>query len=484
MKKSICIVKVLILIFLFSIRVYSDPEPPSSMVTAPSKESISPLAQLNSSIESLVKRVSPSVVQVVVSGFHSLGDSSRGQSDVVIGKQKGIGSGAIISPDGYILTNAHVVSGSNKVQVILPNPATGASMELARLASSGRTLDAKVAGISPELDLAVLKVDAKGLPALTIGDYSKVQQGEMVFAFGSPSGLRNTVTMGVVSAVARQLDPDSPLVYIQTDTPINPGNSGGPLVDVDGNLVGINTFILTQSGGNEGLGFAIPSAILQFAYPQLRQFGHLRRGVMGVFVQAVSPTLAAGLNLVRDWGVMISDVIPGSPAETAGLKMQDVILTMNGKHIDSLPIFGINLFLVKPGDRVKLEVLRGSEKLSFEVPVIEQKQEVEQLQEMADPEENLVKLLGVIGLDVDAKVMDLVPALRLSSGVIVVGRIFGADETDNNLTSGDVIHAVNGLAISNLQGLKDALENIKAPKPVVLQIEREGRFSYLSIQLE
>ena len=287
--------KVVSLFLLLPSCTYSVLDPPASSSTTVNNESMTSLVQLNNSVESLVKRVSPSVVQVVVSGFRPLEESSHGQAGLVMGKQKALGSGAIISSDGFILTNAHVVIGSRKVQVILSNSAMTANTELEQLASTGRTLDAKVVGISPELDLALLKVNAQGLWALTIGDYGKVQQGELVFAFGSPSGLRNTVTMGVVSAVARQLDPDSPLVFIQTDAPINPGNSGGPLVNVHGELIGINTFILTQSGGNEGLGFAIPSAILQFAYPQLRQYGHLHRGVMGIKVQAVNPAMAVGL---------------------------------------------------------------------------------------------------------------------------------------------------------------------------------------------
>ncbi len=457
---------------------------PSSSSTAADKQSMTSLVQLNNSIESLVKRVSPSVVQIAVSGFRPLEESSRGQTGVVMGKQRGLGSGAIISSDGFILTNAHVVIGSRKVQVILSNSAITTNTELQQLASSGRTLDAKVAGISPELDLALLKVNAQGLSALTIGDYGKVQQGELVFAFGSPSGLRNTVTMGVVSAVARQLDPDSPLVFIQTDAPINPGNSGGPLVNVNGELIGINTFILTQSGGNEGLGFAIPSAILQFAYPQLRQYGHLHRGIMGIKVQAITPAMSAGLSLSRDWGVIIADVLPNSPGEQVGLKIQDIILSMNGKHIDSLPIFGINLFMINPGEKINLEVLRGTGKLSFEVPVIEQKREVDRLQDMADPEDNLIKKLGVIVLEVDAKVLELVSDLRLASGVMVVGRMVSSDEWENDLMAGDVIHAVNGLAISSLKDLDDALDAIKPPKPAVLQIEREGKFSYLTIQME
>jgi serine protease Do len=178
------------------------------------------------------------------------GESS--EAALVIGRLRSIGSGVIVDPNGYILTNAHVLKGAQRVQVVLPIPVVGVSPDLSTLNARGRTLDARILGQSRETDLAVLKIEAKGLPALPIGKYGNLRQGEMVFAFGSPGGLQNSVTMGVVSAVARQPDPDSPMVYIQTDAPINPGNSGGPLVDVDGELVGVNTFILTQSGGNEG----------------------------------------------------------------------------------------------------------------------------------------------------------------------------------------------------------------------------------------
>ena len=182
--------------------------------------------------------------------------------------------------------------------------------------------------------------------------------------------------------------------------------------------------------------------------------------------------------------MIIADVFPDSPGEKAGLKIQDIILSMNGKHIDSLPIFGINLFMINPGEKIKLEELRGTEKLSFEVQVIEQKREVDRLQDMAIPEDNLIKKLGVIGLEVDAKVLELVSDLRLDSGVIVVGRLVSPDELENSLMAGDVIHAVNGLAISGLKDLTEALDAIQPPKPAVIQIEREGNFSYLTIQVE
>ena len=286
--------------------------------SAQANQSPDALHQLSSSVEELVKRVSPSVVQVLATGFGPMQEGDSSEAALVIGRLSSIGSGVIVDPDGYILTNAHVLRGAQRVQVILPSPLAGASPDLSTLSARGRIMEARIVGLSREIDLAVLKIKAKGFPALPIAKYSNLRQGEMVFAFGSPGGLQNSVTMGVVSAVARQPDPDSPMVYIQTDTPINPGNSGGPLVDVDGELVGINTFILTQSGGNEGLGFALPSGVVAVAYPQLRKFGHFHRGEIGINVQTITPNLAAALGLGKEQGVIVSDVMPGSSAESAG----------------------------------------------------------------------------------------------------------------------------------------------------------------------
>ena len=267
------------------------------------------LQQLNVSVESLVSRVSLSVVQVLVSTYEPV--DRRTDTDLVIGRQRSLGSGVVIDADGYILTNAHVVSNARRVQVVLAGTRAGdiASQSGAR---RGRRVDAQIVGLARDIDLALLKVEGP-LPALPIADSETVHQGALVFAFGSPQGLRDSVTMGVVSAVARQPDPDNPLVYVQTDAPINPGNSGGPLVNVNGELVGINTFILSESGGSQGLGFAIPSALVQIAYPKLRAYGHLHRGEVGLQFQSVTPALAAGLGLTQDFGPLVSDVIPGAP---------------------------------------------------------------------------------------------------------------------------------------------------------------------------
>src|SRR5712664_3698664 len=199
------------------------------------------LRKLNQSVNTLIKKVSPSVVQILVTGYGPLEEGEKGSASSVIGRQRAIGSGFVVDSSGYIMTNAHVVNGAQRVQVVLP-PAIEELPLRAALSTRTTVVPARIVGVARDLDLALIKVDAEKLPALALADYRKLGQGELVFAFGSPEGLRNSVTMGVVSAVARQIDADSPLVYIQTDTAINPGNSGGPLVNVNGEVVGVNTF--------------------------------------------------------------------------------------------------------------------------------------------------------------------------------------------------------------------------------------------------
>jgi serine protease Do len=289
--------------------------------------------------------------------------------------------------------------------------------------------------------------------------------------------------MGVVSAAARQTDPESPMVFVQSDAPINPGSSGGPLVNVDGELVGINTFILTEGGGNEGLGFAIPSAIVSFAYPQLRKYGHVHRGEIGIAVQALTPELAAALKTPIDWGVIISDVAPGSPADSAGLKIQDVITTIDGRPADNLPALGTRLFMRGGGEHIKLGVLRGSEKMTFDVLVIERPHAADRIAALADPVKSLVSKLGVVAVEIDSNMATNLSGLRIPSGVIVAAK--AADSNiDVSLANGDVIHAINGAPVETLEGLRSALDHLGANSPVVLQIEREGRLMFIAFKLD
>jgi serine protease Do len=437
------------------------------------------LHQLNDATESLVERVSPSVVQVLVTGYVSTEENDRGQANVIIGKQRAIGSGVIVDAEGYIVTNAHVVNGAEQIEVIVPSPATPGVPPEAE--ARGQSYRARIVGVTREIDLAVLKIDAHRLPAIPISPAVHPRQGELVFAFGSPEGLRNTVTLGVISSVSRQPNPDSPLVYIQTDAPINPGNSGGPLVDADGGLVGINTFILTTSGGNQGLGFAIPAGVVAFAYPQLIKYGHIHQPEIGALVQTITPELAAGLQLQRDYGVIVSDVLPGSSADTAGLRIQDVIVSVDSRSAGSLALFTHSLYMHGAGEHAKIEVLRGSNRLQLDVQVVERPHKMDSLP--ADPANNLVRRLGILGIELNLDLARSLPDLRIPTGVIVAAKTLETETRGFHLQTGDVIHALNGTPIATLAGLREALTKLKPGDAVALLVERDAQLVYISFLL-
>ncbi len=440
------------------------------------------LRKLNRSVDALIKKVSPSVVQILVTGYGPLEEGAHGSTASVIGRQKAIGSGFVIDPSGYIVTNAHVVNGAQRVQVVLPNTGEEGSLEAA-LSTRTTIVPARIVGVSREVDLAVLKVDAGKLPALAMAGYRKLGQGEIVFAFGSPEGLRNTVTMGVVSAVARQIDLDSPLIYIQTDAAINPGNSGGPLVNVNGEVVGVNTFILSQSGGNEGLGFAIPSSVVNVAFRQLRKYGHLHKAEIGIGIQTITPTLAAALSLPRNYGVVISDVQPGSPAEAAGVQIGDVLAGVDGKAVDNLPVLAFHFFSVETGDKVHLDLLRGKARFAFDVKVMEPPHDMDQIAALADPEKNLVPTLGILGLEIDKKIAAMATDLRDPFGILVAARAAGAG-VEVPLNAGDVIRTLNGQPMTTLDRLRGTLKALPAGAPVALQIQRDQKLLFLAFTLD
>jgi serine protease Do len=443
------------------------------------------LEDFSESLDELTARVSPAIVQVLVTGYGPLEDKNKGEASQ-IGRQRSLGSGVILDSDGYIITNAHVVKGAQRVRVLLtPRSASDAQLR-ASLGSGERLppLTAKIIGVAPSMDLAVLKIEAKGLPTLLFADYTKLKKGQLVLAFGNPEGLENTVTMGIVSAVARQPDPDSPNVYIQTDAPINPGNSGGPLVDAQGQLVGINTFILTESGGSQGLGFAIPSSVVQFAYEQLRKFGRVHRSIIGVQLQEITSGLAAGLNLKKQEGVIVSDVLPGGPAEKVGLKIQDILLAIDGRSIGSVPIADMIISTKSAGTIVKAEILRGAEKLTLEIAVAERKTDADHLADLVDPDKSLVAKLGFFGIEIDDKLATDLEDLRIPSGVIVAATSADTTGADADLQAGDVIHAVNGKHIETLDGLRAALSALPAGASGVLQIERDSKLMYVTFEID
>jgi serine protease Do len=449
---------------------------------SPSDGSNELLHKINESVDTLIKRVSPSVVQVLVTGYGPLEEADHGSTSVIIGRQRAIGSGFVVDPSGYVVTNAHVVNGAQRVRVVLPL-ATGESSASAALSTRSNIVNARIVGIARDIDIAVLKIDGVKLPALTFSSFRKTHQGEMVFAFGSPEGLRNTVTTGVISAVARQTDLDSPMVYVQTDAPINPGNSGGPLVNVDGEVVGVNTFILSQSGGNEGLGFAIPSSVVNVAYNQLRKFGHLHRTEIGLGIQTITPTLATALKLPRAYGVIISDLKPNSPAVAAGIQIGDILLSVDGRSAENLPFVGLQFLSRDTGEKVHLEILRGDQRLAFDVKVMEPPHDMDQIAALADPEKSLVPELGILGVEINDKVAAMAPELRDPFGILVAARAAGAT-VEVPLTSGDVIRTLNGEPMTTLDRLRSALKALPPGSSVALQIQRDERLLYVAFTTE
>ena len=444
----------------------------------------SALRLLNGSMTALAERVSPSVVQVLVTSYGPVQQSEHGDTDLVIGRQRSLGSGVVIDAGGYIMTNAHVVANARRVEVVLPGPREERGGGL--LASHGRRIDAAIVGVAKEIDLALLKIDdAASPPPLALADYDAVRQGQLVFAFGSPEGLRNSVTMGVVSAAARQPDVDNPLVYVQTDAPINHGNSGGPLVDVEGRVVGINTFIVSESGGSQGLGFAIPSALVGMAYPKLRRYGHLHRGEIGILLQTITPTLAGGLELPQDWGAMISDVQPGSPAALAGLRIADVVVAVDGEPIANVPRLAFHLLTRSAGDVVRFKVKREDGDFTTDVAVVERAHDLDRLTDHIDPVRSLVPQLGILGVDLTADNGAPGSGMRLPCGVIVVGRTpYTAEGADTGLVAGDAIYAINRTAVASVAELRDAAAAIRPHTPVVLQIERNGQIVFLAFEID
>ncbi len=439
------------------------------------------LQQLNSALEALVAKVSPAVVQIQVTGYGALDDSNRSET-AVVARQHAIGSGVIVDSNGYIMTNAHVVRGAQRIRVVLPMP----SADFPQVFPAGKehVYDAKLIGVHQDSDLALLKIEQTGLPTLSLGSARPVHQGQLVFAIGSPQGLENSATMGVVSSVGQQPDPDKSMVYIQTDAPINPGNSGGPLVDMDGYVLGINTMILSQGGGSEGLGFAIPARVVRFVYQSLKKYGHVHEVEIQAAAQDITPSLAEGLGLSQSWGVIVDDVDPDGAAAAAGLKIGDIVVSADNRPIATLPALTATMYLHPLDQVMKLVVLRGTEKQTLEISVRERRDPMDKLRDNVDPEKSLVPALGILAIDLTDELRSAIGELRIANGVAVLARAANLIGPDTGLKSGDVIHTVNKTPIDSVDTLRSTMLQIKPNAPVVLQIEREGKLQWLSFEME
>jgi serine protease Do len=440
-------------------------------------EDVATIQSLSTSLADLALKVQPSVVQIRTIGY---GTASSGSAGYVT-SQHGTGSGVILDSEGFIVTNAHVVEGAQRIEVWLQetlqkdDPSPGLMQKRSEIAH--------LVGKDPSTDLAVIKIDRSGLVPLNVANSDLLRQGQIVMAIGNPMALENSVTMGVVSSVERQLSPEDPSVYIQTDAPINPGNSGGPLVDAQGRLAGINTLIFSQSGGSEGIGFAIPANMVQRIYAELRKEGHVHHGHIGIHASAVTPSLAKGLQLPRDWGVILEDVESGGPSDQAGLQSGDYIIAVDGKTIGDLHQMLMAIDRHAIGDIIQIKATRGSETVEAKVIVEIQADDPNRFREMVREKSNLVSRLGVLAANIDETVLKMVPELRKPAGVLVAALVEGMPESEEGLAPGDLIISLNNKTVANVDGLRESLESLKPGSSIVLQIQREDQLRFIVLDL-
>lgn len=456
---------------------------PHAALAQRSAASVATLSELSRSLEDLSQRVGASVVQIFVTGY-APPEEENPHAAAQPTFERSSGSGVIVDADGYIITNAHVVDNATRIEVELPFAAVGGDPGRSILRRHGRTVGGQIVAIDRETDLAVVKIEAKALPVLAFGDSDTLRPGQLVLAFGSPLGLDASVTLGIVSAVARQLTPEDPMIYIQTDAPINPGNSGGALVDTEGRLVGISTLIFSQSGGNEGIGFAAPSNIVRNIFEQIRKSGRVRRGEIGVSTQTITATLAEALKLTAEAGVIVADVDEEGPAARAGLQPGDLILALDGKRMENGRQFRINIYTRTIGQQVALDVQRGDRRLTVRVPVFERESTTTRLSDLITPQNN-IRGLGVMAIDLTPLIKQVLPDLRRSRGVVVANVSREAPYSQQGkLRAGDVIYELNGQPMESVAALKTAVEQLKPHEAAVLKVEREGSLMFIAFRTD
>ncbi len=433
------------------------------------------LLALDEDLQALAEKVGPAVVTIEVSGLTTVQDPNTRQTTYVA-KEQGVGSGIVIDASGYILTNAHVVEHATSVSVLVfrhRNRQAGGTEDVQRF-------PARIVGRDAMTDIALLKVEAADLPALELADSDQVHVGQFCLAFGSPLGLENTVTMGVISATQRQLNPTTPVVYLQTDAAINPGNSGGPLVDIRGEVVGMNTMIVSQSGGSEGVGFSIPSNMIRFIYDQLRKQGHVRRGAIGISAREITPTLSSGLGLPQQPGIILEDVLPGSSADRSGLHPGDILLDVDGKQFQDPRALSVLLFQKRIGENLAFKIQRGAQVLSVNVPVTERARDPESILDPTQSTGNIVPKLGIVAMEITDSVAKLIEPTRISGGILVTALTAGGNASLFGLQAGDVIHALNHTPLDSLETLRKALAGLKPGDAVVFSLERGGQLNYIA----
>jgi serine protease Do len=445
------------------------------------------MTQLSQSFQRVVTKVAAATVTLDVVAYVRPEDDNDTPGSAHLDRQQltkshNIGSGIIVDTNGYIITNAHVVEGARIVRVTLDEMLRSSHSHMVGELPS-ITFDARVVGVFEEADLALVKIDEGGLPTIAFANSDAVRAGQLVFAVGSPEGFKNSVSMGVVSAVGRYSESNDGSSFIQTDVAISHGSSGGALVDANGDLIGMICFMVTVHDANQRLGFALPSKLVRSVLEELKVNSRVTYGDIGFKVQNVTPILARGLHLSQEWGMIVSDVSPGSSAEKAGLQVQDLVLAMDGQSLATVPQFIASLYGRRPGSRVHLDLLRGSRHLALTVSVAERLPDAETLPDAADLERGLIARLGVVCTPVDQHRTSSSSRLRSSSGIVVVARLSGTD-VDAELRSGDVIRSLNGTAVTTVEGLRSAIDKLSPGASAVLQIERLHHFEYLPLEID
>ncbi|HMD62196.1 MAG TPA: Do family serine endopeptidase [Opitutaceae bacterium] len=441
----------------------------------------------SASFAGVVKRVAPSIVKITVqinakhvslnggdlSPFPGLNDPFFRQffgnrlPAVPEGPETGLGSGVIVSPDGYIVTNNHVVDGAKQVTVTLPD---------------GRELQARVVGRDPQTDIAVVKVSAGDLPAITFTASRKVEVGDRVLAIGNPFGIGETVTTGIVSATGRRAGIG--LAYedfIQTDAAINPGNSGGALVDVDGRLVGINTAILSRSGGFQGVGLAVPSDLVGNVVDNLVAHGKVVRGYLGIGIQDLTPSLADSFGLKSQGGALVTDVQPGGPGARAGLKSGDVVIELDGRSVENASSLSLRVGETPPGTKVTFDVLRDGRQEKLTATTVSKPGEEGRVEGQAGGSPDDQGVLNGVGVgDIDANARRQLNLPDRISGAVITGVEPGSASARAGLREGDVILEINRHPVDSAKSAVD-LSAAATGKKTLVKLWSHGNTVYVIV---
>ena len=380
-------------------------------------------------------------------------------------REYSLGSGVIVNPDGYILTNNHVVAGASDVEVFT---------------QSRRKYHAKVIGTDARTDIAVLKIDATGLPTLTLGDSSKLKVGDLVFAIGDPFGIGETATMGIVSATGRALGGaiEHYEDFIQTDAAINPGNSGGALIDIRGDIIGINTAILSGGGGNEGIGFAIPIDLAHDIMDQIVEHGKVIRGYLGITIQAVDPDMAKAFGLNQGGGALVGDVSPDSPAAKAGLQRGDIVLQLNGTPVKGPDDLSLRISEMAPGSVAHLQVYRNGKTQEMDVTL----GEFPENGKTGEPTPGApAALKGLQVQNLDASLRQQLGLPPGATGVVVTSVDPNSAAAAADIQQGDVIQEVNHKPVHNTDEFEQDVAGMGA-QPVLLLIDRGGVTHFVVVE--